>query len=99
MNRLNHIRVINIIIALMALMAVSVMAQSDIVSNWQIDPDKELNPNTRWLREAKWGLFVHYLANRSQGVSQEILSKRWNEKVNSFQVEAFADQLVQLAVR
>ncbi len=82
----------------MALMPLSIMAQSKIVPNWQIDPDKELNPNTQWLREAKWGLFVHYLANRSEGVSQEILSKRWNEKVNSFQVEAFADQLEELKV-
>ena len=24
---------------------------------------KELNPNTNWLREANWGLFIHYLAH------------------------------------
>ena len=24
-------------------------------------PERELNPNTKWLRDAKWGFFTHYL--------------------------------------
>lgn len=73
-------------------------AQNEIVPNWKINPDKELNPNTKWLQEAKWGLFAHYLAEKKEGLSDEMIGKQWNEKVNSFKIEKFANQLTKLKV-
>jgi len=63
--------------------------QGWVVENWQYDPDKELNPNTRWLREAQWGTFTHYIGS---GLSGE----EWNKRVNTFQVKELADQLTEL---
>ncbi len=58
------------------------------------NPDKKLNPNTRWLREAKWGFFTHYLPHMpSDKVPEHMTRKLWNKKVNSFQVSEFGDQL------
>lgn len=75
----------------------SLQAQNTIVPNWKINPDKELNPNTTWLREAKWGLFAHYMAHRpSAPIPEDMTPAKWNKKVNSFQVKAFADQLTEL---
>lgn len=69
-------------------------AQDQWIENWQINPDKELNPNTKWLREAKWGLFFHYMAHQSSApIPDDMNSRRWNKKVNSFQEKKFADQL------
>jgi len=45
-------------------------------------PSKNLR-DTTWLRNAKYGVFVHFLGGGSQ----------WNQKVNSFNVETFADQI------
>lgn len=74
-------------------------AQDQWIENWQINPDKELNPNTTWLREAKWGLFAHYMAHQASApIPEDMNSRKWNKKVNSFQVKKFADQLEQLKV-
>jgi len=55
------------------------------------------NPNTEWLREAKWGFFTHYLPHMpSAGVPEEMTAEKWNRKVNSFQVKRLADQLSEL---
>jgi len=45
-----------ILIVAMSLFTAGVKAQNKIVPNWKINSDKELNPNTKWLRDAKWGL-------------------------------------------
>ena len=59
--------------------------------------EKELNPNTRWLREAKWGLFTHYLVHMpSAPVPEDMTGEKWNKKVNSFKIKEFADQLSEL---
>ena len=74
-------------------------AQDQWIENWQINPDKELNPNTKWLREAKWGLFSHYMAHQASApIPEHMNSELWNKKVNSFQVKKFADQLEELKV-
>jgi len=75
----------------MAVLPSVLNAQKGIVENWQYNPDKELNPNTKWLREAKWGLFTHYIGSGHSG-------EEWNARVNSFQVKKFADQLTELKV-
>jgi hypothetical protein len=62
-------------------------------------PEKRLNPKTQWLREAKWGLFTHYLAHTaSTKVSDEMNGAIWNKKVSAFQVKELADQLSKLEI-
>jgi len=62
-------------------------------------PEKTLNPNTKWLRQAKWGLFTHYLAHTaSTKVSDEMNGAIWNKKVSAFQVKELADQLSKLEI-
>jgi hypothetical protein len=58
---------------------------------------KGLNPNTKWMMDAKWGLFSHFLPQRpGQQASDKMTEKMWNKKVNSFQVSRLADQLEKL---
>jgi hypothetical protein len=74
-------------------------AQSEIVPNWKINPDKELNSNTKWMREAKWGLLSHYMVHMPSGpIPEDMTGEKWNKKVNSFQIKKFADQLTELKV-
>ena len=88
-----------ILMAAMSLLSSGVKAQNKIVPNWKINSDKELNPNTKWLRDAKWGLFTHYLVHMpSAPVPENMSAEIWNKKVNSFQVRKFADQLTELKV-
>jgi hypothetical protein len=83
----------------MSLFTAGVKALNKIVPNWKINSDKELNPNTKWLRDAKWGLFTHYLVHMpSAPVPENMSAEIWNKKVNSFQVKKFADQLSELKV-
>jgi hypothetical protein len=61
--------------------------------------EKTLNPNAKWLREAKWGLFTHYLAHTaSTKVSDEMNSDVWSKRVDSFQVKQFGEQLSALEI-
>jgi hypothetical protein len=91
---------VSALIAVFVVFSLSVInAQNTIVPNWKIDPDKKLNPNTQWLREAKWGLFSHYMVHRPSGpVPEGMNGEKWNKKVNSFKVKKFADQLTELKV-
>jgi hypothetical protein len=83
----------------MSLFTAGVKALNKIVPNWKINSDKELNPNTKWLRDAKWGLFTHYLVHMpSAPVPENMSAEIWNKKVKSFQVKKFADQLSELKV-
>jgi len=55
-------------------------------------PEKVLNPNTQWLRDARWGLFAHYLVHMpSAPVSESMTGKIWNEEVNSFRTHHIND--------
>ncbi len=40
-----------------------------------------------WLRDAKWGVFMHYLTDK------ETTSAEWNAMIDGFQTEALAEQL------
>ncbi len=73
----------------LALLPSLLNAQGWVVENWEYDPDKELNPNTTWLREARWGLFTHYIGTGQSG-------EEWNKRVNAFQVKKLADQIEKL---
>ena len=58
---------------------------------------KMLNPNTKWMLDAKWGLFSHFLPGPyGESVADNMTEKKWNKKVNSFQVSRLADQLENL---
>jgi hypothetical protein len=77
-------------IAVLSIFFQGACAQKGIIENWQYNPDKELNPNTQWLREAKWGLFIHYIGGSS--------GEDWNKRVNAFDVEKLTGQLTELKV-
>lgn len=100
MKRLNLLRCFTVLLIVTVAILPSVLkAQNTVVPNWKINPEKELNPNTKWLRDAKWGLFTHYLVHMpSAPVPENMTAEKWNKKVNSFQVKKFADQLAELKI-
>jgi hypothetical protein len=55
--------------------------------------DGTLNPNAKWMRDAKWGFFTHYLAHMASKPVPIMSKKQWIKKVNSFNVRQFGDQL------
>lgn len=77
------------LLAALFMLPAALSAQGWVVENWEYDPDKQLNPNTQWLREAQWGLFTHYIGS---GLSGE----DWNKRVNAFRVKELADQIESL---
>jgi hypothetical protein len=59
--------------------------------------ERELNPNTKWLRDAKWGFFTHYLPhNPSDKIPDHMTGDLWTKKVNSFNVQRLGRQLSEL---
>ena len=59
--------------------------------------ERELNPNTFWLRDAKWGFFTHYLPhNPSDKIPDHMTGDLWTKKVNSFNVKPLGRQLSEL---
>ena len=62
-------------------------------NNRETDPEKEQNPNTKWLRDAKWGVFTHFLPHMASRPIPIMNREQWNKKVNSFDVKKLGDQL------
>ena len=92
-------RFLAVMLITMALLPTDSKAQNETVPNWKINPDKELNPNTKWMREAGWGLLSHYMVHQPSGpIPEHMNGEVWNKKVNSFQIKKFADQLSELKV-
>ncbi|MDA3923866.1 MAG: alpha-L-fucosidase [Kiritimatiellae bacterium] len=59
---------------------------------------KEPNPNTDWFSKAGYGVFVHYLQELQNNPDQlHSLGQKssWDECVNAFDVDLFADQMKQ----
>jgi len=53
-----------------------------------------MHRNTDWLRNAKWGLFFHYLDSPASHQSESATtSEEWNARIDSFDVESFANQV------
>jgi hypothetical protein len=99
MRRTNLTNLLTIFILAITFSSSFLKAQNLKVENLKINPEKELNPNTQWMRDAKWGLFAHYLVHMpSAPVPADMTPEKWNKKVNSFAVKAFADQLAELKV-
>lgn len=47
-----------------------------------------------WMREAKWGVMNHYLADwKARELNIEMSVEKWNELVNGFDVEGLAEQV------
>jgi alpha-L-fucosidase len=47
-----------------------------------------------WMRDAKWGVMSHYLADwKTRESGEKITVDKWNEMINNFNVEGLADQL------
>ena len=58
---------------------------------------KALNPDAQWLRDAKWGLFTHYLVHMpSAAIPDGMDGEQWNRSVDAFRVADLADQLVEV---
>ncbi|MEO6876191.1 MAG: alpha-L-fucosidase [Opitutaceae bacterium] len=50
--------------------------------------------NTDWLMEARWGMFVHYLADAASNLKPITLTAdEWNRRIDAFDVDGLADQL------
>ncbi len=55
-----------------------------------------LNSKTDWFHEAKWGVFMHFLAapaSSSQGAETD--AEAWNRRVDSFDVKGVTKQLIE----
>ena len=47
-----------------------------------------------WMRDAKWGVMSHYLADwKARESGEKISVKKWNEMINNFNVDDLVDQL------
>jgi len=53
-----------------------------------------MRANTDWFREAKWGVFVHYLADAASNTQVPDLDPEdWNRQIDAFDVSGLAEQL------
>ena len=58
--------------------------------------DRPVIRSTQWLRECKWGVMFHYLASPPSSDDPAVMTpERWNERVNSFDVDGFAEAVRQ----
>ena len=57
-----------------------------------------MNVNTEWFKDAGWGLLLHYLAELNTDSNSEMSIERWNQQVDAFDTQAFADQLKSVGV-
>jgi hypothetical protein len=52
--------------------------------------------STDWFKDARWGLFFHYLASPASATTKAPLTlDEWNARVDSFDVEGFAQQVAE----
>ncbi len=64
------------------------------------NPQAWKRANTDWFKDAKWGVFGHFLAGMAGGfgedVGQSVTSDEWNKRVDSVDVAKLADQLEEI---
>ena len=59
-----------------------------------------MNDRAKWLQEAKWGVFFHYLPHMASSCeTPDMTVEKWNDRVNAFRTEALAEQLAECGVR
>ncbi|NCO36192.1 MAG: hypothetical protein AUJ92_04225 [Armatimonadetes bacterium CG2_30_59_28] len=60
------------------------------MSNWT-------RANTDWFHNARWGVFLHYLADTaSAGKPADLTAQEWNDRVDSFNVNRLAGYLEEM---
>lgn len=57
-----------------------------------------MRANTDWFKEAGWGLLLHYLAELHRDPNGDMDTERWNQQIDAFDTQAFADQLKSVGV-
>ena len=70
-----------------SLLIAVVLLSVSTMANGQETTDKPARRSTDWFRDARWGVFIHYLTSPNTTVED------WNRRVNAFDVEALAAQL------
>lgn len=58
-----------------------------LLSATTISAAQESSRSTDWFRDARWGVFIHFLTGHDTTVEE------WNRRVDAFDVEALAEQL------
>ena len=58
-----------------------------------------MRANTDWFKEAGWGLLLHYLAELHSDANGEMDVERWNRQIDTFDTQAFADQVKSAGAR
>ena len=56
------------------------------------EPTPAGSSRTDWFKDAKWGVFMHYMADTVLK-GDELTIENWNKAVDSFDVKGLADQL------
>jgi Alpha-L-fucosidase len=75
------------IIFLLLIISSSIISCNDIYA-------QTADSRAAWMRNARWGVMSHYLADwKARERGEEISVKKWNEIVNNFDVEGLASQL------
>ena len=56
-----------------------------------------LKSDTAWFREAKWGVFIHYLASPASSLGKSAMTvPEWNRRIDNFNAEQLAGQLAEV---
>jgi alpha-L-fucosidase len=61
-------------------------------------PSNNEEHSTDWFQEAQWGVFTHYLYD-TVAKDGPVSAERWNEAVDSFDVESAASRLAQMGAK
>jgi len=75
-----HIKLSNAAIVIALLITIPCLSQGET-------PEKPAAHRADWFRQAKWGVFTHYLTG------PDTTAENWNKQVDSFDVKALANQL------
>ncbi|HPA19766.1 MAG TPA: hypothetical protein PLU30_18600 [Verrucomicrobiae bacterium] len=61
------------------------------------DPAPSSQARTAWFRDAKWGVFFHYLASPASATeAADMDTERWNRRIDAFDVAGLARQLEEI---
>jgi len=53
--------------------------------------------DTKWFKEAKWGIFMHYLASPASSIGESKMTiEHWNRQIDAFDVDGLATQLKEI---
>ncbi len=52
-----------------------------------------MRSNTNWFKDSKWGVFIHFLAEKVDAKEIKTTSDDWNRRVDAFDIEGLTQQL------